>query len=127
MAVDEPCADGRVTLGNTFGRSDHANVDSDMSHDWLQTSRSGQRLTDAFTTVWRGHDDTGDVLEVCGEVDDPGVGLLVTVQDVYPGKGLDPSDVKLGLICWSAQSKSANGGWTYSRASQPRSSKMAGC
>lgn len=83
MTVDKTSADGRIGLWHTSGRSDHADIDPDMSYHRLEPSSSGQSLADSLTTIGRGHDDTGDIIEICGEVDNPGVGLLVAVQDVY--------------------------------------------
>lgn len=68
-----------------------------MSDDGLEAGCSGDSLADALTAIRRGDDDTSDVLEIGSKVDDPSIGLLVTVEDVDSGQGVYGRDVELGL------------------------------
>lgn len=70
--------DGGVAGGDLWRRSDHTDVDSDMSDNWLEAGSSSDSLGYTVTAIGRGDNDTRDVVEVGSVVDKSGVGLLVT-------------------------------------------------
>jgi hypothetical protein len=68
-----------------------------MSNNRFDTCGSSESLADSLTTVGRSHDDTSDILEVCGVIDDSCVCLLMTIENVYPGKGVNVGNIEFVL------------------------------